>query len=127
MSIPYDAAVQLACDVSTNPYPINNIRCNTQPMPLHKSRPSIPFSPYNATACLMYAASDCLMPYEQFKVKYDANAVEFIKYKSPMDLSIPYSPLLLIWTMPSAKSMSYEKLIVKYKANAIACVKAKCP
>ena len=95
--------------------------------------------PYDAAAKLAYEASDKSMKYEDFKVKYEADAVaDVIAKKSPsapaaakkeapaaVDLSIPYDAAAKLAYEASDKSMKYEDFKTQFEADAVADVIAK--
>lgn len=81
--------------------------------------------PYDATVRLAYEASDESTPYEEFKVKYLADAVADVVAKKPVDLSVPYEATIQLAFEASDRSMPYEDFKPKYLADAVADVVAK--
>eukprot|EP00535_Pseudo-nitzschia_heimii_P009496 CAMPEP_0197184182 /NCGR_PEP_ID=MMETSP1423-20130617/9382_1 /TAXON_ID=476441 /ORGANISM="Pseudo-nitzschia heimii, Strain UNC1101" /LENGTH=509 /DNA_ID=CAMNT_0042634945 /DNA_START=105 /DNA_END=1634 /DNA_ORIENTATION=- len=81
--------------------------------------------PYDATVRLAYEATDESTPYEEFKVKYLADAVADVVAKKPVDLSVPYEATIQLAFEASDRSMSYEDFKPKYLADAVADVVAK--
>jgi hypothetical protein len=105
--------------------------------------------PYDAAAKLAYEASDKSMAYDDFKIKYEAEAVELVKSKQPsndkeeeevvvaaveddveedvVDISIPYDAAAKLAYEASDKSMAYDDFKIKYEAEAVELVKSKQP
>ena len=83
--------------------------------------------PYDATAQLAYEASDKSMSFDDFKVKYLADAVALVKSKQPIDVSIPYDAAAQLAYDASDKSMCFADFKVKYLADSVALVKSKQP
>lgn len=83
--------------------------------------------PYDAAARNAYAASDKKLTFEEFEVKYLAEAVALVKSKRPVDLSIPYDAAAKLAYAASDKSMPYEAFKATYLADAVALVKSKQP
>jgi hypothetical protein len=83
--------------------------------------------PYDAAARNAYAASDKKIPFEEFEVKYLAEAVALVKSKRPVDISVPYDATAKLAYEASDKSMPYDAFKVKYLADAVALVKSKQP
>lgn len=83
--------------------------------------------PYDAAAKLAYEASDKSMKYDDFKTKYEENAVLEVKSKRPVDVSIPYDAPARLAYAASDKSMDYADFKIQYEEKAVADVKAKNP
>ncbi|KAG7364775.1 hypothetical protein IV203_037977 [Nitzschia inconspicua] len=83
--------------------------------------------PYDAAARLAYEASDKSVTFEEFEVKYLADAVALVKSKQPVDLSIPYDAAAKLAYEQSDKSMSFADFKPKYLAEAVELVKSKQP
>jgi hypothetical protein len=83
--------------------------------------------PYDAAARLAYEASDKALTFEEFEVKYLAEAVELVKSKQPVDVSIPYDAAAKLAYEQSDKSMAFAEFKTKYLADAVALVKSKQP
>jgi len=80
--------------------------------------------PYDARAMLAYEASDKSMAYDDFKAKYEADAVAEVMAKY-IDLSVPYDAAAKIAYETSDKSMIYDDFKAKYEADAVADVMTK--
>ena len=83
--------------------------------------------PYDAAAQLAYEASDKSMPYEDFKIKYEADAVALVKSKQPIDISIPYDAAARLAFEASDKIIPFADFKAKSEAEAVALVKSKQP
>jgi hypothetical protein len=87
--------------------------------------------PYDAAAKLAYEAlvddNKMRWPYEDFKKKYEADAIALVKSKRPVDISIPYDAAAKLAYDASDKSMAYADFKTKYEADAVADVIAKKP
>ena len=102
--------------------------------------------PYDAAAKLAYEASDKSMAYDDFKVKYEADAVaDVISKQAPkeeeikaedvvveedspseeVDISVPYDAAAKIAYEASDKSMAFVDFKEKFVIDAIADVIAK--
>ena len=81
--------------------------------------------PYDAPAKLAYEASDKSMEYDEFKAKYEADAVADVISKQPVDISIPYDAPAKLAYEASDKSMVFADFKAKYEADAVADVIAK--
>jgi len=81
--------------------------------------------PYDAAAKLAYESSDKSMKYDDFKVKYEADAVSLVISKQPIDISIPYDAAAKLAYESSDKSMKYDDFKVKYEADTVEMVKSK--
>jgi hypothetical protein len=81
LSIPYDAAAQLAYDASDKSmaYADFKTKYEADAVALVKSKQPIDISiPYDAAAKLAFEASDKSMAYADFKTKYEADAVAYV-------------------------------------------------
>ena len=99
--------------------------------------------PYDAAAQLAYAASDKKMPYPDFKIQYEAEAVALVKSKQQpkkkgdtaatpeasmtVDLSVPYDAAAKLAFEASDKKMDYADFKLKYEKEAVELVKSKQP
>lgn len=98
--------------------------------------------PYDAAARLAYEASDKSVTFEEFEVKYLADAVALVKSKQQqkptvdlsskqqnptVDLSIPYDAAAKLAYEQSDKSMPFDEFKPKYLAEAVELVKSKQP
>jgi len=99
VSIPYDAAAQLAYEASDKSmkfedfkvkYEADTVAYITAKQPQKKEEPAAAPAaavdvsiPYDAAAKLAYEASDKSMDYASFKTKYEDDTVAFIKSKQP--------------------------------------------
>ncbi len=83
--------------------------------------------PYDAAAKLAYEASDKTESYDDFKAKYEADAVADVISKQPVDVSIPYDAAAKLAYEASDKQMGYYNFKAKYEADAVADVISKQP
>ena len=92
--------------------------------------------PYDAAARNAYEISSKSLAYPEFKVKYEAAAIELVKSKQDtaatadelddtIDVSIPYDAAARNAYEISSKSIAYPEFKVKYEAAAIELVKSK--
>jgi hypothetical protein len=103
--------------------------------------------PYDAAARLAYEASDKKMNYDDFKAKYEADAIALVKSKqkvdkkeapkkteaapkaaatiSDTDVSIPYDAAAKLAYEASDKKIPYEHFKLVYENEAINLVKSK--
>jgi hypothetical protein len=83
--------------------------------------------PYDAAAKLAYEASDKSMAYDDFKIKYKADAIAEVIAKRPIDLRVPYDAAVQLAYDASDKYMAFSDFKIKFKEDAIAEVIAKQP
>eukprot|EP00979_Chaetoceros_neogracilis_P000002 scaffold3_cov114-Chaetoceros_neogracile.AAC.1 len=92
--------------------------------------------PYDAAARNAYEISSKSLAYPEFKVKYEAAAIELVKSKQDtaatadelddtIDVSIPYDAAARNAYEISSKSLAYPEFKVKYEGAAIELVKSK--
>lgn len=91
--------------------------------------------PYDAAAQLAYESSDKKIPYADFKIQYEAEAVALVKSKQQpkkmepvaVDLSVPYDAAAKLAYEASDKKMNYADFKLKYEEGAVELVKSKQP
>jgi hypothetical protein len=150
VSIPYDAAARNAYEISSKSiaYPEFKVKYEAAAIELVKSKQdtaapadelddTIDVSiPYDAAARNAYEISSKSLAYPEFKVKYEAAAIELVKSKQDtaatadelddtIDVSIPYDAAARNAYEISSKSIAYPEFKVKYEAAAIELVKSK--
>jgi hypothetical protein len=81
--------------------------------------------PYDAAARLAYEASDKSVTFEEFEVKYLAEAVELVKSKRPVDVSIPYDAAAKLAYEAAGKPGDFASFHKTYLAETVEMVKSK--
>ena len=88
--------------------------------------PSALSVPYEAAALLAYEAEgDSSMTFNDFKVKYEADAVALVTSKKPVNLSVPYDSAAILAYEASGKEVGFPEFNEQYQADAVALVKSK--
>ena len=128
VSIPYDAAAQLAYEASDKSMEYSEFKAKYEADSVAYviSKQPIDVSiPYDAAAKLAYEASDKSMAYPAFKTQYEADSVAYVISKQPIDVSIPYDAAAKLAYEASDKSMAYPAFKTQYEADCVAAVIAK--
>jgi len=126
ISIPYDAAAQLAYEASDKSTAFEAFKAKYEEDAVADVMAKyVDISiPYDAAARLAFESSDKSMAYADFKVKFEEDAVADVMAKY-VDISIPYDAAARLAFESSDKSMAYADFKVKFEEDAVADVMAK--
>lgn len=137
ISIPYDAAAQLAYEASDKSMAYADFKVKYEEDAVADVMAKyVDISiPYDAAARLAFESSDKSMSFDDFKVKFEDDAVADVKakYATPEaedapagdDVSIPYDAAAKLAYEASDKSTSFEDFKVKYEEETVAMVAGK--
>ena len=132
VSIPYDAAAQLAYEASDKSQEYDAFKKAFEAAAvadvIAKNEPPVDVSvPYDAAAQLAYEASDKSQKYDAFKKAFEAAAVADViaKNEPPVDVSVPYDAAAQLAYEASDKSQKYDAFKKSFEAAAVADVIAK--
>lgn len=125
LSIPYDAAAQLAYTASNQKMNYDSFKeqfmADARSAVMAKGDLSVN---YDSAALLAYMASNRKMPYDAFVEQYKADARSAVMAKG--DLSVNYdSAALLAYSARGDRSVPFEEFKATYEAAAVADVIAK--
>ena len=141
LSIPYDAAAQLAYEESDKSAEYDDFKAQYEAdaVAMVTAKQPVDVSiPYDAAARVAWEATDRSADYASFKTQYEADTVAMVTAKQPkkeveaeeekpaaVDVSIPYDAAAKLAYDATDKSTPYEEFRTKYEADAVAQVIAK--